>query len=293
MVPDTNNISFEELQNSLLDDKKLRLTIARLDKIHPVVSGNKIFKLHYFLEEGLASAHKTICTFGGAYSNHLVATAFACKEAGLKSIGIVKRGEGKPTYTLSECIKYGMELHFVKRDEYKSVQDENKISGNYILIPEGGYHPTGAKGAALIMNSISHLMASHVCTPVGTATTLAGLLQNRSNQEIIAVPVIKNMTDIQERINFLNGGNTSYRPHVLDEYHFGGYAKRTSELLDFMNQLYKLFNIPTDFVYTGKLMFAVFDKIKKGFFPEGSHIVCLHTGGLQGNLSLPVNSLIF
>lgn len=292
MLPDTDNISFEEIENKLLHEKSIRLTIARLDKIHPVISGNKLFKLYYFLKDCLTSNHKTICTFGGAYSNHLVATAFACKEVGLHSIGIV-RGEVELTHTLSECIKYGMELRFAKREEYKKLQEKNHNSCNYIMVPQGGYHPTGSKGASLIMNKIQHIKASHICTSTGTATTIAGLIRYRKSDEmIIAVPAIKNMIDIKARINFLNG-NTSYIPHVLGEYHFGGYAKKTNELIDFMNQLYTSYNLKTDFIYTGKLFFAIFDQIKKGFFLEGSHIVCLHTGGLQGNLSLPPKDLIF
>ncbi|HMJ47502.1 MAG TPA: pyridoxal-phosphate dependent enzyme, partial [Ferruginibacter sp.] len=274
MLPDYNNIVFERLQATLLDEKSIRLTIARLDKIHPVLSGNKIFKLYYFIQEALASSHKTVCTFGGAYSNHLVATAYACREAGLKSIGYVRGDEGIQSHTITACKGYGMELRFIKRDEYYGLQAGMK-PGPFILIPEGGYHPTGAKGAALIMKSFAHLDASYICTPVGTATTAAGLIQNRRDHEIVLIPVIKNMTDLEKRIYFLNSGNTTYQPLVLDEYHFGGYAKKNGELLDFMNNLYNTFNLATDFVYTAKMMFAVFDRIKMDYFPRGSHIVCL------------------
>ena len=292
MLPSNNNILFESLENTLLDEKGVRLTIARLDKIHPIVSGNKLFKLYYFILEALTSG-KTIYTFGGAYSNHLVATSYACREAGVKCTGFIRGEEEARSHTIAKCLEYGMEIRFVKRNEYYELQEDPGKKSPYILIPEGGYHPLGAKGASLIMDYVVGIGASHVCTPVGTATTVAGLIQNKGDFEIIAVPVIKNMTDLEKRINFLNGDNTASMPLVLDAYHFGGYAKSTPQLLDFMNYLYKTYSLATDFVYTGKMMFAIFDRIRKDYFPYGSHIVCIHTGGLQGNLSLPGNSLIF
>ena len=293
MFPVKFDILFEELENKLFADKGIRLTIARLDKIHPVISGNKIFKLHYFIQEAITE-NKAIITFGGAYSNHLVATAYACKEAGLACTGIVRGDKEANSHTLEKCTEFDMELKFTKRNEYYSLQEElNKSQGDYVLVPEGGYHPLGAKGAALIMNSLGKLKASHICLPVGTATTIAGLIQKRDEAEIVAIPVIRNMTDLNERINFLNSGNTGYRPLVLDTYHFGGYAKNTDTLLEFMNHLYNTYTLPTDFVYTAKMMFGIFDSIENDFFSSGSHIVAIHTGGLQGNLSLPPNTLTF
>ncbi len=278
-----------------------RLHIARLDKIHPVVSGNKLFKLHYFLQEALASEYKTLLSFGGAYSNHLVATAFACREYGLKSIGMV-RGE-KPAVlsdSLQDCIRYGMKLHFISRETYSNGLDKSFVSslqetyGPFILVPEGGYSPTGAKGASLIMNSIKEMDASHICVNVGTATTLAGLLLEAAPaQKIIAVNVLKNMHDIPERLYQLTGKNDFPNLHILDQYHFGGYAKKTPELLGFMNHFFEQTCIPTDFVYTGKLMYAITDQLKKGFFEKDSRIVCLHTGGLQGNRSLKKSKLFY
>ncbi|MBS1497512.1 MAG: pyridoxal-phosphate dependent enzyme [Bacteroidetes bacterium] len=279
----------------------IKLLVARLDKIHPIVSGNKLFKLHYFLQDALQSTHKTILTFGGAYSNHLVATAFACKAYQLNCIGIV-RGE-KPqalSATLQQCIKLGMQLHFISREEYKNNEAEsfttdlkNKF-GHFILIPEGGFSTQGAAGAAKIMDLLHHCNATHIATATGTATTLAGLLMAANNkQQIISIPVIKNMTDIESRIKILTGKNQFNNLKILGDYHFGGYAKKNTELINFINSFYKKYTIPTDFVYTAKMMFGIMDQISKNYFPAESTIVCLHTGGLQGNHSLPSGTLIF
>lgn len=294
------NTPVEILQDELFQQKKVSVEVLRLDTIHPVVSGNKLFKLHYFLQEAQAASHKTILTFGGAYSNHLVATAFACKEYGLKSIAVV-RGE-KPvqlSQTLQHCINYGMDLKFISRALYDKKDEPAFINtlltefGECTIIPEGGYHPDGAKGASLIGELVKDNY-SHVCTAVGTATTVAGLLLNASNETVIAVPVLKGMTDIPERINFLcRNIIEKKRLQILDNYDFGGYAKKTTELISFMNYLWQQHHLPTDFVYTAKLFFAVYNKIKNDHFAEGSKILCLHTGGLQGNNSLPAGLLLF
>ncbi|MBP6024067.1 1-aminocyclopropane-1-carboxylate deaminase/D-cysteine desulfhydrase [Ferruginibacter sp.] len=300
MLFNISNAAADILDDELFVQKKVSVTVLRLDKIHPVVSGNKLFKLHYFLQQAGQAAHKSILTFGGAYSNHLVATAYACQAAGLKSIGIV-RGE-KPTLlspTLQQCIDYGMQLHFIAREAYDKKDTADFITalknefGDCTIIPEGGYSNTGAQGAALIWRLIPKNKYTHICTATGTATTLAGLLINAGNEKIISIPVLKGMTDIEERINCC--GVTVNKEHlqIFDGYHFGGYAKNTPRLIEFMNYLWQQHRLPTDFVYTAKLFAAVYDKIKKDHFTAGSTILCLHTGGLQGNLSLPQHTLLF
>ena len=295
------SISFDNIINNSLKEKNISLSIARLDKIHEDVSGNKIFKLHYFIEECLRSSHKTLITFGGAFSNHLVATAFLCSQKGIKSFGIVRGEEPQIlSHTLERCKDLGMSLKFISRQNYKNFDsDDEDIDalknsfGDFTMVPEGGYHAAGAKGASLIMDVVRPNKFSHICTAVGTATTLAGLLlKKKMDQEIIAIPVIKNMIDIPERLNYL-GVAADKIPIVFGDYHFGGYAKHTKELISFMNSFYTETQIPTDFVYTAKMMYAVYDKINKGYFADGSNILCIHTGGLQGNKSLPQGTLIF
>ena len=298
MLFNTSNITTDSITADFLLDKNINLSILRLDKIHPVVSGNKLFKLHYFLEEAIAFYMSGIVTFGGAYSNHLVATAFICKTNGLKSIGIV-RGE-RPvnlSHTLLACIEYGMNLQFITREEYAKKEEAlfletlSQQYKNYLIIPEGGYHPKGADGAALITKFIDD-DTTHICTAIGTATTFAGLINGaKENQQLIGVPVLKGLTDLDKRVAYLTKNRHVYQ--LFDGYHFGGYAKKTTELVTFLNGVYSEYNLPLDFVYTAKMLFAIFDKIDKGFFEEGSKITCLHTGGLQGNNSLPKNTLIF
>ena len=293
-----NELEFNELNGALFTEKKVSVSVARLDKIHPVVSGNKLFKLHYFLEKALKDENKALLTFGGAYSNHLAATAFACMETGIRSIGIV-RGERSATlsHTLKQCEADGMELHFISRADYSkkdSADLSKELHEDCIIVPEGGYHPLGAMGAALIADKIKYKTATHVCTAIGTATTAAGLLMNLpADVKVIGIPVLKELNDVTERISFLTGNKQYNNFECFNEYHFGGYAKKTNELIQFMNDLYSENGIPTDFVYTAKMMFGVIDKIKAGYFAEGSRIICLHTGGLQGNDSLPASTLVF
>lgn len=295
MLFNTNKISLDELNAPLLLEMQVRLMVLRLDKIHPVVSGNKIFKLHYFLEEALKTTDKEVLTFGGAFSNHLVATAYACEALKLSCKGVV-RGErpASLSHTLQTCVRLGMTLQFVSRHTYQAISQDTAAHEDKTVIPEGGYHPLGAKGASLIMDLATEKNITHFCTATGTATTLAGiLLRADKSQTVISIPVIKGFTDLPDRLQVLTGKQQYDNLDIFDDYHFGGYAKKTVELITFMNDLYTQFQLPTDFVYTAKMMYAIFDRIKKGFFPPGSTIVCLHTGGLQGNESLPKGSLIF
>jgi len=295
------NIKSDNLNESFLIEKGIRLSVLKLDSIHPVISGNKIFKLHYFLEEAIKTGYKKLLTFGGAYSNHLVATANACQLNGIKSIGVV-RGE-RPvilSHTLKQCLQYGMHLHFIARNQY-DLNDKTalvkkllNIYGECFIVPEGGYGFLGAKGAANIMNHVE-ANATHIACAVGTATTLAGLLmQVKSHQQLIAIPVLKGLNDIPERLLFLTGLKANAAQlHIEPSYHFDGYAKKNALLIAFMNELFSQHSIPTDFVYTAKMMYGILDMIRSDFFKPGSHIVCLHTGGLQGNLSLQKSTLTF
>jgi 1-aminocyclopropane-1-carboxylate deaminase len=302
MLPDISKANIEVLHDELFIQKQVTLSVLRLDRIHPVVSGNKFFKLHYFLEEALVSKRDTILTFGGAYSNHLAATACACKVLKLKSIAVV-RGE-KPaifSHTLNECIENGMLLKFVSRQQFSEkdnadfIDDLKKEFGNCLIIPEGGYAPAGAKGAALIIDLIQYNSYTHICTASGTATTTAGLLlAAKPEQIVVSLPVLKGMTDNKTRIKELTENTSDLKNLlILDDYHFGGYAKKTDELISFMNDCWIKYKLPLDFVYTGKMLYGIIDSIKKDRFDKGSKILCVHTGGLQGNKSLPLNSLLF
>jgi 1-aminocyclopropane-1-carboxylate deaminase/D-cysteine desulfhydrase-like pyridoxal-dependent ACC family enzyme len=289
-----------ELKSNLYRDKHIHVSMLRLDEIHPIISGNKLFKLYYFLDEASNSSHKKIITFGGAFSNHLAATAFACKEMNLKSMGIV-RGE-KPvrlSHTMQFCLDHGMELQFVSREDYKRINEKDfleglkKQYGECILIPEGGFSIKGKVGASLITETFDNNNYTHVCVAVGTATTFAGIIDGSKTEcEVIGFSVLKNMQDIHRRLVTLRV-SASEKYSFITDYHFGGYAKKTDELISFMNEFYVENNIPLDFVYTAKMMFGINDLAKKNYFLPGSNILCIHTGGLQGNQSLPGGTLVF
>lgn len=291
-----NEPALSKLSNDFVGKKNLEIFMLRFDEIHPVISGNKLFKLIYFLEEAKKSGRKKIITFGGAYSNHLAATAFACKELKIKSVGIV-RGE-KPkalSPTLLFCVENEMQLEFISRDSYKKINEkeflkeiENKY-GEHTLIPEGGFSIKGKEGAALIHRYFAAKTFTHVCLPVGTATTFAGLVDSNKNEtEIMGFSVLKNLNDIEKKFKELKV-DPQKKYSFIGDYHFGGYAKKNKELLSFMKSFFQENKIELDFVYTAKMMFGVKDLIQKNYFPEGSKILCIHTGGLQGNSSLAMN----
>jgi len=301
MLFDRSKAILQQIHDDLFVEKQVTVHVLRLDLLHPVVSGNKLFKLHYFLAEALAAEHKRILTFGGAYSNHLTATAYACRLLDLSCMGIV-RGEEPPTLspTLQQCLQDGMQLQFVSRHVYDDKDAASFIAGlhtsfgDFCMVPEGGFHPMGAKGAALIMDVLQDKTATHICTASGTATTTAGLVMAATpTQQIISIPVLKGITDMAARIQELTGKPAPANLQVLPDYHFGGYAKKNEVLIAFMNHCWLGYQLPLDFVYTAKMFFGVMDSIRNNYFEPGSKIICLHTGGLQGNKSLPLNTILF
>jgi 1-aminocyclopropane-1-carboxylate deaminase len=284
-----------------LDNKyQISTDVLRLDMINPVVSGNKWYKLKEYLKEALALNKKVIVTYGGAFSNHIVATAAAAQAFRLKSIGII-RGE-KPTvlsHTLKNAIDYGMELIFVSRDVYKNKELPPETFLNYTtediyLVNEGGYGVLGMNGATHILGEIETGKYDHIIAASGTGTTLAGLIDaSTEHQQVLGISILKNNFSVVDEIKAILPQEKWDRINIIFDYHFGGYARSTMKLISFMNDWYEKTGIPSDFVYTGKLFFAVNDLIQKGYFKEGSQILVIHSGGLQGNLSLANGSLIF
>jgi 1-aminocyclopropane-1-carboxylate deaminase len=272
---------------------RIRVDVLRLDLVHPVVSGNKYFKLIYPLQAALRERKKGIITYGGAYSNHLLATACICHQYGLRSIGIV-RGEEPKLYspTLLQAINYGMELKFLPRHQYKlhNMPEEE----DWIVVNEGGRSAAGIAGAATIMDLAGTQAYSHIACAVGTGTTMAGLMQRATNdQTVLGFVVLKTGTETNELENFVSNASPQCDHRLIHDYHFGGYAKKTPGLIAFMNTFFDRYKIPTDFVYTAKLFFGVKDLISKGFFAEDASVLIIHSGGLQGNRSLPAHTLNF
>ncbi len=289
------HISADPYSTPELSEKGLTATILRLDRLHPVVSGNKWFKLRYYSEEARQHHKDTLVTFGGAWSNHIHATAAAGKMYGLKTVGII-RGEAAPSLstTLLQAAEMGMQLHFITREDYRQKKIPNGIDLTAaLLVPEGGYGSTGAKGASSILDYINPDAYTHICCAVGTGTMLAGLLNKSRGQAVVTgISAMKNNSALEADVIKLLEAPLAI-PVILHDYHFGGFAKHNTQLIDFMNKLYRQTGIPTDIVYTGKLCFAVNDLAGKNYFPPGSKILLIHSGGLQGNRSLPNGSLIF
>ena len=289
--PDLKKITTDTIHDAFLENKKVELDVLRLDKIHPVISGNKWFKLKYHLDNFNAGNYNGIVTFGGAWSNHIVATACACYLQKINCAGII-RGEkpGRPSATLTEVLKYGMDLKYVSRASFSHtnrdalLETTRKEFPGYYIIPEGGAGIEGEKGAGEIIQHIGGKNYTHIVCAVGTGTMYNGIKKTVSrDQQVFGIVVLKGWPEEQES----NTGKLIY------DYHFGGYAKYNAVLINFMNGLYKATSIPTDIVYTGKLAYAIFDLIKKDHFAVASKILMIHSGGLQGNDSLQKGSLIF
>ncbi len=275
-----------------------KVDLLRLDVIHPIVSGNKFYKLRYYIEWALAKGVSTVASFGGPYSNHIVALAFTAKEAGLKSIGYIRTNEDEPmTPSLKEAKAYGMELVYLGRTDFQSkkaaILQSSASNTDCYLIDEGGYGIIGAKGAATILTTQDTSHYDYIICAVGTGTMLAGIINAADpHQKIIGIPVLKNEGSIESEINaLLEDKNSPYT--LLHQFHQGGYAKTNPTMLDFMNRLWDAEKIPTDIVYTSKLLFGVEQLIKDNYFEKNTSILVIHSGGLQGNRSLPEGTLKF
>ncbi len=291
-----NTIQIQSLKSGWC--KNLQVDVLRLDQLHPVVSGNKYFKLKYYLQEAKVSSKKTIATFGGAYSNHIVATAFACKEAGLQSVGII-RGEKPPQLSdsLEEALAYGMKLIYVSRESYKNKAHiiHEYAKENWFWIDEGGYGFTGMLGAKEILTSADTSSYTHIICACGTGTTLAGLVEAAlPHQACIGISALKGHVELRKEVmNLIAMQHQDKSFEVIHDYHFGGYAKHPAELINWMNELWRAEQLPTDIVYTSKLIFAVKDLVEKDHFNNKHKLLIIHSGGLQGNRSLPKGTLEF
>ena len=294
-----DNTLIQEISNQYTKKRGITAAVLRLDLLHPVVSGNKIYKLKYYIEKALNQEKEEIVSFGGAHSNHLVATAFVAKENGLKSIGYV-RGERPPQFsdTLLDCEHYGMELKFTQREKFDALQidceESNKAQS--LIIPYGGYGRTGALGAKEILAFNEAGNYNIIMASAGSGTMGAGLILSlQKHQHLILVSALKNNYSIENEIKqLLFETEIAEKSFELNyDYHFGGFAKKNPDLLQFMNSFYQQHQIPTDIVYTGKLAYAFDKMLMNNQFPEGSKVLLVHSGGLQGNRSLKKKELIF
>ncbi|MEO0527317.1 MAG: pyridoxal-phosphate dependent enzyme [Bacteroidota bacterium] len=282
------NVLNEQVRLPILTEKRISLFIKREDRIHAVVSGNKYRKLKYNLLAAKDLGLHTLLTFGGAYSNHIAATAYAGKEFGLQTIGII-RGEELSTKweqnpTLSLAKKQGMQLHFVSRQAYLEKEKEafqsdlTKKFGKYYMLPEGGTNALAIKGCEEILTEKDRDF-DVISSCVGTGGTLAGIINaSQADQRVLGFPALKGDFLKEDITKFVAKDNWDLQTN----YHFGGYAKVTRELINFINDFRQKTHISLDPIYTGKMMFGILDLVKKDYFDPHTQILAIHSGGLQG-----------
>ncbi|BCL39327.1 1-aminocyclopropane-1-carboxylate deaminase/D-cysteine desulfhydrase [Nostoc sp. MS1] len=290
----------QKIDSEIASSLGVEVYVLRLDLMHPWVNGNKWYKLKYNLAEAKEKGYTKLLTFGGAYSNHIFATAAAGKLLGFATIGVIRGEETLPlNSTLSFALQQGMQLVYVDRQTYRHKHsaelhaDFKKRFGEVFIIPEGGSNLNGVRGCLEIVTAAMQVFDT-VCVACGTATTLAGItLSLNSKQRVLGFPVLKSggflAQDIDNLVqNYLATGlPTPYTSPVpwelICDYHFGGYAKVKDELLLFSQQFQQTHGIPLDYVYTAKMFYGVMDLLKQGYFCSGDRLLLIHTGGLQGN----------
>ena len=267
------------------------ISIKRLDLVHPQISGNKFFKLKYNLLAAQQQGYKKLLTFGGAYSNHIAATAYAAQLFGFESLGII-RGEELTSKalnaTLSTAQQFGMQLQFVTREAYRQKQSPAYLAQlqqdypEYYVIPEGGTNPLAIQGCTEILSNADRENFDLICCAVGTGGTIAGLIEaSHSQQHLLGFSALKGdflsreLEQLTEKRNW----------QITDQYCCGGYAKTTPELLQFIRTFEQQYDIPLEQIYTGKMLLGLTDLIQQGTFPIDHRILVIHSGGLQGRLA--------
>ncbi len=278
----------------LLKEKEVELWVKREDQIHTEVSGNKFRKLKYNILKAKEESQHQLLTFGGAFSNHIAATAVAGYLSGFKTIGVIRGEELEKDLetvlhynkTLKTAVAHGMDLFFVSREDYRNKQNEAFLKrlrakfGNFYLVPEGGTNSLAIKGCEEILISDDNKF-DYICVAVGTGGTISGLIKAAlPNQKILGFSALKG-DFLKAEVDHLLGQN--YPNWTLkSDYDFGGYAKYSAELIRFMNDFKRQTNIVLDPIYTGKMVYGIIEMIARNSFKKGSKILVVHTGGLQG-----------
>jgi 1-aminocyclopropane-1-carboxylate deaminase len=277
-----------KLQRIEINNPNVELFIKREDLIHPLISGNKFRKLKYNIHQAKEENHSVLLTFGGAFSNHILAVASAGFENNFKTIGVI-RGEEllhkiNENPTLKKAQELGMQFKFVSREDFRVKDTKDFIAnlhkefGAFYLLPEGGTNDLAIKGCEEILEDEDKIF-THICCAIGTGGTISGIINSSlAHQEIIGFPSLKGDFISNEISNFAKKSNWK----IISDYHFGGYGKITEELIRFINEFYTKHKIPLDPIYTGKMMYGIDDLIKNNYFSKGSKILAIHTGGLQG-----------
>ncbi|MEN8192330.1 MAG: pyridoxal-phosphate dependent enzyme [Bacteroidota bacterium] len=274
-------------------DNSVNVYMKRIDLVHPVISGNKWYKMKYNIVEMNDLGFDTLLTFGGAYSNHIHAAAHAGKLFGFKTIGLIRGEEHLPlNSTLQAAVNDGMELHYINRTRFKERDTEEFIDeikakfGDVFILPLGGTNNTALKGCAEIVEDFN-LEYDYICSAAGSGGTSAGIIAGLAgNKKMIVFPALKGAEFMYELIEYLimeYSGKKYSNWNLNTEYHFGGFAKLTKELVEFTKEFEQLNGFELDYIYTNKMVYGISNLINKGFFKSGETIVAVHSGGLQGN----------
>jgi 1-aminocyclopropane-1-carboxylate deaminase len=266
----------------------VQIFVKREDELHKIISGNKYRKLKYNILHAKNKNYEGLISFGGAYSNHIAALAYAGKVNNLKTIGLIRGEEISNKFTTNPTLKYarecGMNFEFITREIYKkrntisfTMQIKNKYP-NYYILPEGGTNLLGVKGCEEILTAKDKNF-DYICCAVGTGGTFSGIINSSGmNQQIIGFSSISKRFLLNDISKFVNKNNWK----LTDKFSFNGYAKINNELVNFMNEFYKFHNIKLDPIYTSKLFYGVVNKMKNNYFKPKSKVLVIHTGGLQG-----------
>jgi 1-aminocyclopropane-1-carboxylate deaminase len=292
----------QRLSDDRLSNQNIIIDVKRCDLIHPDVNGNKWYKLKYNIEHAIAKGFDTLLTFGGAYSNHIHATAAAGKLAGLKTIGII-RGEApaelNPTLNFAQTC--GMRLEYITRLAYAEKETEDFKAwlhdeyGAFHLVPEGGSNFLGINGCMELLSDFDRENYDVICCACGTGATMSGVaLSLGKNQRLLGFPVFKSGEFMRDEVlkhlrYFLMDESAAQDVFascdLMTSYHFGGYAKWNEELISFIQEIKQKHSLPLDQVYTGKLLYGVMDLVQQNYWTPGTNILVIHSGGLQGRIS--------
>lgn len=277
----------QKISNSIFEGKNLSVYLLRLDMIHPILNGNKWYKLKYNIDFAVLNNYEGILTFGGQYSNHIYATAAAAKLSGIKSVGVIGGADPKAlTSTLLFALKHGMQLKFISKEEYRRKNDPKFLEKlksdfpNYFIVPEGGTNHLSVKGTSEIISQIP-IDFNFIVTACGTGGTIAGIVNSLlPHQKAVGISVLKGPNTLTQKVRELTGNRENF--DIITDYHFGGYAKAPEKLKKFIIDFYIETNIPLDQVYTAKMLWGAIDLAWHNYFQSDATVILLHTGGLQG-----------
>lgn len=292
----------QTINHPLFNEKKLTVSIKRDDLIHPIISGNKWRKLKQNLQHAKQQNYRGILSFGGAFSNHIHALAYACQQQELQCLAVI-RGEPhyQTNYTLSWAKHWGMQLTFVDRQTYRQRQSDDYLKRlqqqypDYLIVPEGGSNHLALAGAGEIITELKQQIDyQHLILPVGSGGTIAGIIQADNNQHnILGIAVLKQANYLNQEIQQLLGKQSITKNwQLLEQFHDGGYGKFSAQSVQTIQSFYQQTKIPFEPIYSGKMLVALLKLAEQNYFSPGEHIVMLHTGGLQGLGGLAERGLI-